>query len=309
MTVEFRPATPADTHQILGLINTVQPHVPWTEAHYRWQYLEPPAGEASRFVAEDEGSIVSFYAAPHYDVSLFGEVRRGWMVQDVMTHPDHRGRGYLHELGALCMRDLRAAAALGFTFPNERSQGSFPRLGWTELGEVPVRLWPVRPGDARSALLRPVDDFPTDVGGVWEDSGLDIGTRRDASYLTWRYRKPGQRYRRFSVGDDAGFAVLKEFATAGAKRLHICDLVVRGAERALLPLVLGEVQQLARDAGLTEVTAWLPSGHPYAGAFEAAGLHSAPTTRRVFVTAPPGDLARYASMEHWHLTHGDSDVW
>ncbi|MBI5156390.1 MAG: GNAT family N-acetyltransferase [Acidimicrobiia bacterium] len=309
MTVEFRAAIPADGAAILSLINLVQPHVPWTEAHFRWQYLEPPAGEAARFVAEDEGQIVSFYAAPRYDVSVVGEVREGWMVQDVMTHPDHRGRGYLHELGALCARHLAAAGALGFTFPNERSQGSFPRLGWTELGPVPSRLWPVRPGRAGSGVLTSVVEFPGDVGDIWRESGLAIGTRRDAAYLAWRYRKPGQTYRRFTVGDGAGFVVLKEFDAGGSRRLHVCDLVLRSTERSLLPGVLQDVQQAARDAGASELTAWLPPHHPYAAAFDAAGVVTVPTARRVFVTAPPADLARYAVMDRWHLTHGDSDVW
>ncbi len=309
MTVAFRSSVPGDAPAILALINLVQPHVPWSEDHFRWQYLDPPAGAAALFVAEEEGSIVSFYAAPRYAVSVFGEVREAWMVQDVMTHPDHRGRGHLHTLGDLCLRSLREAGAMGFTFPNERSQGSFARLGWTELGPVPVRLWPVRPGDGRSGLLTPVDDLSPEVGGVWDESGLEIGTRRDAPYLAWRYRKPGQDYRRFVVGDRAGFVVLKAFDTGTSKRLHICDLVVRTTGRTLLPAILEEVQHAAREIGAAELTAWLPRRHPYAGAFDAAGLHSVPTTRRVFVTAPATDLARYAVMDHWHLTHGDSDVW
>ena len=309
MTAVFRRGTPADAAGILALINLVQPHVPWSEEHFRWQYLDPPAGAAALFVADDDGHIVSSYAAPRYDVNVFGEVRQAWMVQDVMTHPDHRGRGYLHELGALCIRHLHDAGALGFTFPNERSQGSFSRLGWTELGPVPVRLWPVERGQPHSAILTPVDEFSADVGAVWDGSGLDIGTRRDAAYLSWRYRKPGQTYRRFVVGDRAGFVVLKEFDAGASKRLHICDLVVRATEQGLLPAVVQEVQETAREAGAAELTAWLPHRHPYAAAFDAAGLNTVPTTRRVFVTAPAAYLARYAAMDHWHLTHGDSDVW
>ncbi len=311
MTVEFREAEAADESQILDLINLVQPSVPWTERHFRWQYQEAPAGAAALFVAGDGGRVVSFYAAPRYAVGFFGEIREGWMVQDVMTHPEYRGRGYLHTLGALCLGHLRQAGALGYTFPNERSENSFRRMGWAELGKVPFRSR--IPGQAPQAApvpLTPVDRFPDSIGDTWEEAGMQIGVRRDAEYLNWRYAKPAQRYMRYTLPSALGAVVLKEYEADDARKLHICDLFVHRDARGEIPGVLAAILRIARDAEVGRLTAWLPHHHPYAAQFDAAGLILDEThSRTIFVDAPESDRQRLSEMQYWHVTHGDSDVW
>jgi hypothetical protein len=137
---------------------------------------------------------------------------------------------------------------------------------------------------------------------AWRHAAAGTGVQRDEAFLSWRYSKPGQRYECYTLGSDAGYLVLKQYASEDTHVMHVCDLVVREDARALLPTALAFAAARAADVGATRLTAWLPGDHPYAGAFDAAGLVlNASYDRYVFTTG--------ADAHHWHLTQGDSDVY
>ena len=311
--VEVGLATAADEADLLKLIGLVQPHVPWGPEHLRWQYFGLPAGAARLHVVRDQNAIVALYAAVPQRFAVGGHARVAWMVQDVMTHPDCRGRGFLHHLGAVCLADIVMGGGIGYTFPNELSERSFRRTGWTELCEVPCRG---RSVDAVPAahdrlriepLNRPFDDTAT---GIWTSAGLEVGVRRDAGYLNWRYAKPKNRYHRFMVEGDRGLLVLKLYRRDRGSVLHICELLVGAAHRALIPGMLAFCLEIARREGAEEITAWLPRSHPYASFFDDQGVVLERAQRRFVFVVAPRELGRtILDPSAWHLTLGDSDVY
>lgn len=313
-TLEVERATPADAGALLALINLVQPHVPWDRAHLDWQFFEPPSGQARLYVMRDAGAIVALYSAIPQRLWTGAGTVATWMVQDVMTQPAYRGRGFLHRLGERCLEELRADGATGYTFPNKQSEGSFRRLGWTEVGLVPRRTATVRraargPTAARArsdVRIEPVRGGPFAAAAMdaWTAAEVGVGVHRDAAFLNWRYHKPGATYDRFDVDAGRGFLVLKQFDGGDDGRvMHVCDLVLRADARDLLDAVLEFAHQAAERAGADRLTAWLPAAHPYAPAFERAGLHlDADHDRYMFATGLPDGCA-------WHVTQGDSDVY
>ena len=298
-----------DAGGLLALINLVQPHVPWDRAHLEWQFFAPPAGPARLYVVRDGSTIVSLYAAVAQRVTVAGQTVRGFMVQDVMTNPSYRGRGFLHQLGALCLEEIRAAGDVGYTFPNKLSEGSFRRNGWAEIGLVPRRGAPL-PGPEPSAPPAPVqrleEAFDERATAIWEAAGLPTGVRRDAAFLRWRYGKPSARYERFLVDGEAGFVVLKTFDDGPTRIVHLCDVILRATARDQLPGVLASVFDLARRRGARRLTAWLPAAHPYAPDFDKAGLLLEEHDRYMLVTGP-AEMA--VERQVWHVTQGDSDVY
>jgi hypothetical protein len=308
-TTAIERATPADAPALLALINLIQPHVPWDEAHLRWQFFEPPAGPARLYVVRDGADIVSLYAAIAQRLRTPAGLAPAFMIQDVMTRPDFRGRGLLHLLGARCLEEIRADGATGYTFPNKLSEGSFRRTGWSEWGRVPARTAELRERaeQAAQALVEPITGgFTEEDTAAWAASGLGVGVHRDAAFLDWRYRKPGATYERFRVRGGRGFLVLKVYDAPAGRTVHVCDLVLRADARDELAPLLRFVLALASVRGARRVTAWLPDGHPYAAAFDEAGLRlDADSDRYVFLTGPTGVDAGAP----WHLTQGDSDVY
>lgn len=306
-------ATAEDEAALLALINLIQPHVPWTREHLYWQFFNLPAGRAQLYVIRDRDAIVSLYAAIPQFFWLDGHSVEARMIQDVMTHPDFRGRGFLHHLASLCLQDIKQTHVIGYTFPNERSEKSFRRGGWSELCEVPHRskaLQDYSPlnGHARIELLDGA--FEQWATEVWNAAGLSVGVRRDERFLNWRYSKPGNKYYKFRIEGDRGLLVLKVYADGNSSTFHILELLLKAQDRDLLPEVLGFCFDFAARHGAQTITAWLPSGAPYAPQLDAAGLIVNPMRSRfVFVHAPAAYASRIEDASVWYLTQGDSDVY
>ena len=300
-------AHPDDEPALLALINRIQPHVPWSREQFAWQYWSPPAGHARLYVARHGGDIVAQYAAVPYEFQAAPRRTTAWMVQDVMTDPTHRGRGLLHHLGQRCLEDIRSRGDVGFTFPNEKSAGSFRRSGWRDLCRVPARQMSLAAVRATEASpLQPMEF------SALSDSRLQLPVRsgvvRSARYLAWRYGKPKENYELFAAAT-GGFAVLKHYRDDGARVTHLCDLVT--ADSDAVEGTLRSCAAMARAAGSDTLTAWLTDGHPHAGFYEAVGLTFSEPARdvHVFYVAPLELEAEMQSASEWHLTQGDSDVY
>lgn len=311
----IRAANPADKPAILALINLIQPHIPWSSEYYDWQFLEGPAGPAEVRVIEADDRIVSLYVGARKHLWVDGEVRRGIMVQDVLTDPAYRGRGFLNGMATAFLAEMRDWGDCGYTFPNKLSENSFRRSGWTELTPIPalqLSLPASAEGESESGgeRLTEIAAFDPSVDAIWQSADLRVGVLRDAAFLNWRYGRPQTVYRRYLVEGDRGYVVLKRYDRGDAVVIHICDLVLRADARQLCDAVLADIRRLAASAGATLVTAWLPAGHPYRAQFEAAGLAPDPTNDRfAFTTGPDATLGVLAPSSHWHLCQGDSDVY
>jgi len=310
----MRAATPADKPAVLALINHIQPHIPWSAAHYDWQFLQGPAGPAEVRIIEADGRVVSLYVGTRKSLWVDGRVRPGIMVQDVLTHPDYRGRGFLNSMASAFLAEMRGRGDCGYTFPNKLSENSFRRSGWTELTGIPALQAAIDPSAGRPAprdgLLQEIGSFEPAVDAIWREAGIPVGVLRDAAYLNWRYGRPDTTYRRFLINKDRGYLVLKLYDRGDSKVMHICDLVLRANARDLCDDVLVAVRALATGLGAGLLTAWLPEGHIYRPRFAAAGLQPDLTNDRfAFTTGPADVLDRLSKRSFWHLSQGDSDVY
>lgn len=305
-----RPATAKDATQILALINTVQPHATWTKERFVWQFEQGPSGPALVRVMECEGRIAALYVATRKTITVRERSLQAFMVQDVMTEPQFRGRGFLNTLAASVRAEIHASDGAAFTFPNKLSENSFRRNGWTELSRVPFCAARVDGAALHDVELVPVEMFKPTVLDIWNASGLRIGVTRSADFLNWRYAAPGVTYRRFMIAGTRGFVVLKVYDRGDARVVHVCDLVLRNDALADLGGVVASIHALAREQGASELQAWLVAGHPYFEAFSEAGfVRDEAFDRFVFVDGPATVLPELSNATAWHLMQGDSDVY
>jgi GNAT superfamily N-acetyltransferase len=301
---------------MLALINLVQPSLPWTKEYLNWQFFATPAGPARLYGFQDaNGDLVSLYAAIAQRVLDQDRVVPARMVQDVMTHPDYRGRGFLHLLAERCLSDMKQSGEIGYTFPNEKSANSFQRTGWKELCVVPARQKALSPVEA----IEPPPDidvspvvgaFEDSIASIWQASGLGCGVERSTEFINWRYAKPATEYFKFQVNATDGFLVLKIYRTSTHQVLHICDLLVREDRRSLIPKILQFSECFASSKKASVLTAWLHEAHPYATYFDQLGLFlRVNPSRRVFVYDGKPRNSGLTDARRWHLTQGDSDVY
>ena len=300
-----------DCEKVIGLINSVQPHIPWNEEHFRWQYFGHSGYQSKLFGCLSGKKLVGFYAAVH-NAFLFEDIIRDvFMVQDVMTAENFRGQGILHLMGDVCSSAIDRNRSIGLTFPNEKSAGSFRRTGWTEVMGVPLLEAKCKQSaDKPSTQISEISRFETSVNEIWSNSGLHSGIHRDAGYLNWRYSKPGVEYLKFLVGDAAGYFVIKLFTGEKVPRVHLLDLVLKKRNIELAEEVLEFVFSTATDLGAYSVTCWLPPDHLYESFFVKQGFSRLNVLNRsVFLRTKSDADDVIFTPARLHISQGDSDVF
>jgi len=309
--IEIVELEESDCESAIELINSVQPHIPWSIDHFFWQYFGRPGYRAKLFGAKHQDHLIGFYAAVKNTFLFEGSIRDAYMVQDVMTAEDFRGRGILHLLGEMCSGAIDESGGIGFTFPNEKSANSFRRLGWSEMMVVPLREVKCgQVGVASTIHMSEVAAFEKSVNEIWDHSGMRSGIHRDAEYLNWRYSKPGIQYLKYIVGDFAGYFVLKVFRSEHELKLHLLDLVVKEEAIEYTVDVLNFVLSTANDLGAPSVTCWLPEGHRYESSFVKFGFSSIKTQNRsVFLRNNSEQGISLSKDGQRHFSQGDSDVF
>jgi len=149
--ITYRPFRDSDAEQVKSLFSAAfgKPKDP---DHWRWEFLTPEK-RALIVVAESENKIVGHYAMLPRDYLAGGAVVRSALVVDVMTHPDFGRRGIFTGCGQAAF-DLAKSNGIQMLvgFPNDAAIRGHLKVGWSELGRVPIFARPLD-GAAISAVL------------------------------------------------------------------------------------------------------------------------------------------------------------
>jgi GNAT superfamily N-acetyltransferase len=294
-----------DLPEILELMKLVQPHLSRSEALLDWQYFQSP-GLFSKFYllkVAGTGQLISTYGAVSQFARSSSKIVKTFMIQDVLTHPEHRGKGYLHTLAEHCLKDMKAEGIHGYTFPNELSQKSFFRTGWERAFLVPnrERSFEGQTIEATVDLSHFQNQSAFEIGEVlWSRLNVQCGIERNKAFLKWRYSKPNEKHLALA-SKDRFFIVLKFFNAPDGICMHLLDIIV--GDQKEIPEILNSVFSYGQRNEAKKVTAWLPEEHPYAKFFDQAGLVLKTRPERFFY------LHSFADKASWHLTQGDSDVY
>lgn len=307
-TIEL--ATREDIDQIIALRRTCMPHVPTTKSLIEWQFFNNPLGTANVYVIRSLAGLVSMIATLPRNIRVRGEVRKGRTMVDIMTLPNYRGQGIAHQHGFRCWQDMTNAGELVYILPNQHSEKSFRRAGWTELSRVPLRLAKVHQstrGPFKCAYQQ-IEAFDARATDVWNGCPFPVGVHRDATYLNWRYSKPDNVYSCFMIGDDQGVLVLKLFSDGSNRLTHICELFVIDSQPSLVEDTLLFCHDFAIRSGAKTLTCWLPEGHADEPVYTAFGFKIEQLERFIFYK--PAIASDNALKEiPWHFSQGDSDIY
>jgi GNAT superfamily N-acetyltransferase len=222
----FRPMQPTEDDLRLFLKCFNDNGLPRSIDLLRWQYLEPPAGKLYVDVAMMPAGdgFAAIYAT--FPVAMRAAGRRADGVQSLNTLTDEafRGKGLFSRMAkAVYARCRDEGVALVYGFPNGNSaHGFFNRLEWKSLDPMPFMIRPLRTGYVlrrlRAGWLARVVNLPLTLSrkpkltagrrlttvaaigpefdAVWNAFAASIGfaVERDAEYLAWRLRRPGEDY-------------------------------------------------------------------------------------------------------------------
>ena len=216
--VIIRPASPADHPALVDLLRTTMGWPEGPEGHrlWRWKHVDSPFGPSVMWMAEEGGRPIGVRPFMRWEFERGSSVVRAARAVDTATHPDHQGKGVFSTLTRAALDELRGdGVQFVFNTPNSQSLPGYLKLGWTNVGRLPVAVRPSSPA-AVWRMLRsrvpaeresldttagaPISDLldSAQLGSLLADHRTGRGglrTRRTVAYLQWRYGRPWLKYR------------------------------------------------------------------------------------------------------------------
>ncbi|HEU5149613.1 MAG TPA: GNAT family N-acetyltransferase [Iamia sp.] len=303
-----------------------------TADFFRWKHRDNPFGRSPAFVAEDAGRLVGFRTFMRWRWRAGARRWEAVRAVDTATHPDHQGKGIFTRLTDGAVDGIRGEIDLIFNTPNDKSRPGYLKMGWTQVGAVPVALRPRRPlrfargvrsaragaSDAPIACrLAPAADAfgsPEAVAGLLErvaDGDGRLATDRSVAYLRWRYAEaPGLDYRHVAVhrgGELVGLVFARPRRRGPLAELTVSEVLVARGDRATTRALLREAGRGSGCDHLATVTGLDPD---LGGAFTRAGFVRLPSQGIVLTTRPLADVAPDpTALGSWAFSLGDLEVF
>jgi GNAT superfamily N-acetyltransferase len=329
--VTVRPFTADDLPDVLELLDASLGGGPAGRRppeFFRWKHLDNPFGPSFLLLASSDGRLVGLRAFLRWRLLAGDRVVAAARAVDTATHPDVQGRGIFTRLTLAALDELRGQVDLVFNTPNAKSRPGYLKMGWREVGRVPVAVRvrrPLRllrgrrpgadPGPAPPVAAPPaatVLERGQEVAGLlWrEPAPAGLATARDLGYLRWRYgAAPLLGYRAVTEERDGGLAGLAIFRVrprGGLWEATVAEVLAGGDPATARRLLRG----VARAAPVDHLTLSAPAGSAAARVATRAGF--LPSVAGISLVANPlaaGARPDPSTLGSWSLTLGDLEVF
>jgi GNAT superfamily N-acetyltransferase len=296
---------------------------------FAWKHRRNPFGPSVALVAETGGRIIGLRSFLRWELAGGPTPVIAVRAVDTATAPEVQRLGVFSRLTTealeLCRRD---GASFVFNTPNDKSLPGYLKMGWSVVGEWPLRLKVRRPDRFASAVLRrglgaggaiepprgsalvPADAATSGVAfdraSGWAGPGGRLHTPRTAAYLRWRYGDGPLPYHVLQERD--ALLVVRLRARGRLREVVLCEAVAApGASRTLVRM-LG---RLPHEARADHVVAHMGSGWPLAEMLPRAGYRRLPMKGMRFTVRPIANAMTPDPREasSWSLTLGDLEVF
>ena len=329
--VTVRPFTAEDLPDVLELLDASLGGGPAGRRppeFFRWKHLDNPFGPSFLLLASSDGRLVGLRAFLRWRLLTGDRVVAAVRAVDTATHPDAQGRGIFTRLTLAALDELRGQVDLVFNTPNAKSRPGYLKMGWREVGRVPVAVRvrrplrllrgrrpgadPGRPPPVAAPPAAAVLERGQEVAGLlWrEPAPAGLATARDLGYLRWRYgAAPLLGYRAVTEERDGGLAGLAIFRVrprGGLWEATVAE-VLAGGDPATARRLL---RRVARAAPVDHLTLSAPAGSAAARAAARAGF--LPSVAGISLVANPlaaGVRPDPFTRGSWSLTLGDLEVF
>jgi GNAT superfamily N-acetyltransferase len=336
--VAVRPFTVDDLPRVLDLLDASLGGGPGGRRppeFFRWKHLEGPFGPSFMLVAEHGDRLVGLRAFMRWRFAAHGRTVRAARAVDTATHPDYQGMGIFKRLTLELLDAVGDEVDLVFNTPNAKSGPGYLKMGWREVGRVPVAVRVRRPlrllGRGRGLVPRRAGRAaaaPPPVGAEPAAAVLEHGeqvaallgrepaspsrlaTPRDLDYLRWRYgAAPLLGYRAVAERHDGELAGLAVFRVRPRGRLWESTVVevLAGGD----PLVARRLlRRVAAAAPVDHLTLHAPAGSPLSRPAARSGFLPTPAGIRLVANPRRADLRPDPTdLDAWALSLGDLEVF
>tara|TARA_B100000900_G_scaffold414104_1_gene439810 strand:- start:14908 stop:15816 length:909 start_codon:yes stop_codon:yes gene_type:complete len=171
------------------------------------------------YVVKLQNKIVASYSLYPITVKYKNVKKDGYLCHNVMTDPDHGGRGLFTQLGKYAISCTPSESIL-IGVPNENAIRGHMKVGWSEYSKIPFYI----KNNFENHTIEDVEEIQSFSFSKKQiekfNESYDFCVVKDADYLNWRYiNRPNIKYDCYKLSDDSGFIVLKRYE----EKLHIID--------------------------------------------------------------------------------------
>jgi GNAT superfamily N-acetyltransferase len=338
LTYEVRPFRDEDSDQVLDLLTlALGPGMVGerSSTFFRWKHIHTPFGGSFMLVADRGGQIIGFRSFMRWRFLAPGGELQAVSPVDTATHPDFQRLGVFSRLTQTALEALRDETDFVFNTPNENSAPGYLKMGWKQVGRVPVTIQICQPLHfARRLLLgRSVthgSDLPpaihaetaasvlrTESGQIAElladtDTPPDrIRTRRTLDYLQWRYAAaPHLDYRAVTEHGEGrlrGLAIFRVRPRGQLWETWVVELIVPPGERETARNLF---RQIRRAAPVDNLRGIFPKRTSAAQAAWRQGFTRSRFGVMLFVNPLRGAVRPDPTlMDSWALSLGDLEIF
>jgi len=169
---------------------------PKTIEYWLWKHVKNPFGESPVLLAEENGNLIGVRAMLQWHWKIADKSLFALRAVDTSTDPSHQGKGIFSKLTKQMIKDsIESENQFIFNTPNEKSKPGYIKMGWSEVGRLPVCLSLVFPKFIGSKERSPKlisEDKLSALCINWNTSMSKSGkifTPKSVEYLKWRYEE------------------------------------------------------------------------------------------------------------------------
>jgi len=315
--MKIRPSQPSDIPRIIQLLKDSlgESLMPKSEAYWEWKHMNNPFGASPVWVAEEDGQLIGVRAFMQWKWEKNAQVFRAIRAVDTATHPQHQGKGIFKKLTLGLLEECESEGIdVVFNTPNSQSKPGYLKMGWEEVGKLPIQISikkPIRiaiaklkgkqpteflelPNHSDYQLSKAIDnfDFPLAKSTSWT-------TNYSKAYLQWRYQNiPIIPY--YAHFNQKGCVIFRLKSGSLGVELRVCD--VFGLKNAIEEL-LGEIYY-SNDFDYMSLSGFENVKLP--GILRQNRDLGPDVTIRTLSQKDLGDFRKFAQ---WHPTLGDLEVF
>jgi len=153
--------------------------------------------------------------------------------------------------------------------------------------------------------------FPDGVDGAWGDrANFAFFTRRDSTYLNWRFVQNPHSYLLFGAWCDgrlAGYMAARIYQRKLHRVAVLADFAVEGDRSDIFVPLLITVEEHMKAAGIDQLELWASESSPYYPVFLGRKYRPAGSVNVIVYTQTVAASELLTSNKPWHFTIADSD--
>ncbi len=145
--MEIREATESDVTAIVDLLKRSlgESLMPKSELYWRWKHLQNPFGPSPVLLSWEAKTLVGVRAFMRWEWIRQDRLYKAVRAVDTATDPGHQGKGIFKRLTMQLLSDCKEETDFVFNTPNSQSKPGYLKMGWEEMGKLPITFEGARP--------------------------------------------------------------------------------------------------------------------------------------------------------------------